>query len=181
MWVDMRSQPLSFKLCRHYTNLNPVMVIRDGECSFSLIVEVEKKRGGSRFKSRNKNINTTTTVAPIVPQRRPPVNQWPENAGFCRFCTTNGPQAEKYPVILLQVRLNILQQRQNKKSSLPYRKNWLLPWGPSPYYRELINPSYRYSMKLTVVCGVNSRREIYQVGSLSSRPVQKNYKLGLPV
>lgn len=117
------------------------MTLREDRYSSSSSLEGKKKKGGCNFRRQNKNKKTPTTVAPIKPQQRAPDNHLPQTDGFCRLRFSKDHQADECHVILLQVRVVLLQQWGNNKSSLPQRGIGRQLGDESPYYRNPVSSS----------------------------------------
>lgn len=150
------------------------MATRKEVYSSSSLSKSKQKRGHSSFKRQNKNMETPTIVALIMAQQRAPVSRSQESVGFCRLCFPNSHQASECFVVHLQVRLKLLPRREKKNGNLPSKRKWSPPRGRPQSYGGPIIPSHRSSIKPTVTLGVGNTGTVYQTGSSSNRPIQKN-------
>lgn len=114
------SPPRSSRSSQHPMKVTQVMVIEETVHSSSSSSEGKVKKGTSCFKLQNKAKKTPTTAIPIAQKRHCSINHLREDERYCRLCFNTRHQAEKCPFLPLQIRLTLLQKRENDKGHMPY-------------------------------------------------------------
>lgn len=157
----------------HATKHTTVIAIRQDEYSFPSPSEGKKKKRDSHFKCYNKNKKTAVTVVYTITQPRAPENSSLGEYQFSPPLFYERSPSRRMPCFHIQGRFTLLQQFQNDKGSITYKRNWSRRRGRSKSYQNPINPSYRSSTKPKVAQGINSSGTVNKTGFSSSRPAQK--------